>query len=249
VSVELFDVQAGFGGARPGEQPVPPEALAEAMDRLRIGRALVRTAPEDLDRDVGRSNVRLFAAAEADPRLVPCPVVLPAAAEDVPPEPEQVDAFLARGARAVCIRPEPDGWSLAEWASGQLTDALTDCRVPVVCLEKFVALEAAARLAESRPELPLIVAGVGYRAQRTLVALLESFPSVHLSIGSNYAVHGGIEQLVRRAGPERLLFGTGFPEAEPAMALAQLLYADVGDEAKALIGAGNLDRLVRGVTR
>ena len=45
-------------------------------------------------------------------------------------------------------------------------------------------------------------------------------------------------------GADRLLFGTGFPDAEGMMAITQLMYADLADEQKRLIGAGNLERLI-----
>lgn len=249
MTVPLFDVQAGFGGATAGTQVVPLEDLTTEMDRLEIGRALVRIAPDNLDGDVIRSNEMLMAATETGRRLVPCPVVLPSGPGDVPPEAEQVANLLARGAGAVCIRPEKDCWTLSEWASGTLFLALQERRVPVMCLHKHVRPEPVASLAAAYSELPLIIAEIGYRQMRTIIPLLESFPNVHLSIGSNLTVHGGLERLVRAVGAERLLFGTGFPEVEAMMAVTMLMYADLGDEERELIGAGNLTRLIGGVRR
>jgi predicted TIM-barrel fold metal-dependent hydrolase len=80
-------------------------------------------------------------------------------------------------------------------------------------------------------------------------ALLESFPNVLLSMGSNYTVHGGIEDIVKRFGAGRLLFGTGSPKAEPAMAVLQLVYADIPDADRQAIGSENLDRLIGGIHR
>lgn len=247
MTVPLFDVQAGFGGAQAGEQPVELSELTAMLDRLAIDRALVCTVPEDMDRDVPRSNEQLFAAAESDPRLVPCPTVVPAAGGDFPREPEQVDELIARGARAACVRPVMDHWSLSPWASSALFEALEARRMPVLCLVPQVGIEDTARLAERYGRLPLVVAGVAYRDHRTLAALLEAFGNVHLSIGSNYTLHGGIEQFVAHVGPERLLFGTGFPAVEPMMAVTQLMYADLSEEHKAMIGAHNLQWLIEGV--
>ena len=249
MTVRLFDSQVGFGGATPGTQTVPLKDLADEMARLTIDRALVRIAPAELDGDVARSNEMLFAAAKAGDRLVPCPVVVPSAAGDFRCEPEQVDQLIARGAGAVVLRPALDCWHLAEWASGSLFRALQGRRLPTLCLEPMVSLEETARLAEAYPELPLIVGQVGYRELRGLVALMRRFDNVSLSIGSNFAVHRGIEGLVDRVGPERLLFGTGFPEVEPMMAVTQLMYAEIGDGERRMIGAENLQRLIGEVRR
>ncbi len=242
--VKLFDVQAGFGGARPGTQVVPVEALTDQMDRLHIAGALVRLLPDDLDGDVVRSNAMVFDALAADTRLVPCPVVLPAALGDVPDEAEQVDAAVAAGARAVCIRPGRDCWTLEPWCAATLLDALQQRRLPVVCDQAHVAADAVARLAGTWGDLPLIVTGAGYRQMRTLVPLMQTHPNIFLSIGSNLTVHRGLESLAARVGADRLLFGTGFPAAEAMMAVTQLMYAELDDAARQRIGAGNLERLM-----
>lgn len=244
MTIALFDAQTGFLGAEPGHQVVPAADLAECLDRLDIARALVRIAPDALANDLGEANRRLLAATAGDDRLVPCPVVAPAHAGDLPPEARQAAELIDAGARAVAIRPSQDNWSTAPWACSELLAALEDRRIPVLCLGRHVPLETVAQLAERHATLPLIVAGTDYRLLRTLVPLMTAFANVHMSTGSNFAIQGGIEHLVDRVGPERFVFGTGFPQAEPAMAVAQLLYADLADDHKAMIGSANLDRLL-----
>jgi hypothetical protein len=249
MTLRLFDVQCGFGGAKPGHQPVTADELLTAMDRLQVDRALVRLTPDDLDGDAPASNELLFAAAKDDARLVPCPVALPADCGDVPEEDRQVASLVARGAGAVCVRPALDCWSLSPWASGRLFAALAERRLPVLCMQKQVSLDDVARLAAAHPQLPLIVAEGQYRQLRVLLPLLEAFANVHLSIGSNFCVHDGVERLVEKVGPERLLFGTGLPEVEPMMAVTLLAYSGLGGREKRLIGAENLERLNAGVRR
>ena len=246
--VPLFDAYAGFGGTKPGVQaPVRPSEWSGEMERLSIGRALVRVAPDDLDTDFASSNETLLKACEDFQPFVPCPVVVPAAACDTIPEDEQVAAALARGAGAACLRPKRDCWILSEWACGELFEALVARRMPVLCREGQVPLQQVAELAGRYPELPIILAEVGYRSLRVLLPLLETFGNVHLSLGGGFSLHQGIEQLVDKAGAERLLFGTGFPESEPMAAVAQLMYAAISDQQRAMIGSGNLERLLGGI--
>ena len=47
-----------------------------------------------------------------------------------------------------------------------------------------------------------------------------------------------------RYGPKRLLFGSAFPNTGPGGAMLTLAHADISDEEKQLIAAGNLDRLL-----
>jgi uncharacterized protein len=250
VTIELFDVQAGFGGAKPGGTAcISAGELLEEMQRLDIGRALVHTAPEDMDIDAVRSNEQLTAACCQHGEFVSCPVVVPATGGDFPSETEQVDRAIETGAGAAIVRPERDRWLLADWCSGALFRALAARRLPVLCLERIVGMESLAELASRHAELPLILAEVGYLSQRAVVALLKSFRNVYLSMDSAFTVHCGVEQIVAAVGAERLLFGTGFPGVEPMTAVTQLMYADISDEQKAMIGAGNLERLVGEVRR
>ena len=250
MSIPLFDVQTGFGGVKCGTRaPVGRAALLEEMGRLDIARSLVRIVPGDLDLDVTASNRELLESCALHPGLIPCPAVVPNTAADLPTEEEQLAQALEGGAGAVVLRPSRDGWLLAEWACSELMRALASARVPTIVSEKSTPLRELAEFADRYPEIPFIVIEANYRSQRTYLSFLKAFPNTHISMGSNYIVHVGIEQVVHQVGPERLLFGTGFPEAEAMSAITHLMYADLADDDKALIGAGNFDRLMEGIRR
>ena len=248
--LQLFDAYSGFGGNKPAQRrPVGADEWLAEMSRLSIGRALVRTAPEELDSDYAASNDALFGACENRAALVPCPILIPNTADDAIPEDRQVEAVLAGGAGAACLRPKRDHWTLSEWVCGPLFAALERRKLPAFCREGEFSLAQVAELAGRYPRLPLILAGVGYRSQRVLLPLLETFGNVHVSIGGAFSIHRGLEQLVWKVGPERVLFGSGFPASEPMAAVAQLMYSEVSESQRELIGAGNLSRLVGEVQR
>ena len=248
--ISLFDVQAAFGGAKPGElDQVSADTLVAEMARLGIKRTLVRIGPNDLDCDAVHSNEMLFENCRQHKELVPCPVVIPSTAGDLPVETKQIDTLLKAGAGGVHVRPKLDNWILEEWVCGKLFEVLAARRVPVMCFEGLVSLASMGDLAGRYPELPIIAVLTNFRSQRTVMALLEGFGNVCVSIGPRYAVHCGIEATVRRFGAERLLFGTGFPEAEPAAAVTHLMYTDISAKEKTLIGCGNIERLIGGIER
>ncbi len=248
--IELFDVQAGFGGGRRGRPWVPTcEELLGHMDRLSMARALVRTDFEEMDRDPMFSNRLLYEACAQHEFLVPCPTVLPTGHGDVPSEREQVDDLIAHGSGAATLRPGQDGWSTAEWCAGTLLSLLEERRIPVLCRNSALDFEGIADLAGRYPALPIVMFRLGYRSQRTLVSLMKAFSNVYLAIGSPYSVHLGIESMAGHVGAERLLFGTGFPYAEPMASITMLTYSDLSDSDKQLVGSGNLDRLIGGIRR
>ncbi len=55
---------------------------------------------------------------------------------------------------------------------------------------------------------------------------------------------GGIEALVADYGPQRILFGSGFPESYMGGMMLALRHAQIPDAAKQAIAAGNLERLL-----
>lgn len=245
---DLFDVQCGFGGLRPESRSVlSVSGLLAELNRVRIGRALVRYAPDALDVDLVHSNGMLYQAARDHRRLVPCPVVVPDTGGDVGLPEGQVEEAVAHGARAVVIRPGDDHWSLEPWACDPLFNALQERRLPVLCRTDAVSLESLAGLAGRYPAIPFIALRPGYRSHRILKPLLRAFRNVYVSIGPDFTAHRGIESYAADPGADRLLFGSGLPETEPMAAICQLMYADIAEEQKALIGGGNLDRIVNGV--
>jgi len=250
MKTRLFDIQTGFGGVAKGKiGEVTLEELLGEMRRLDIEKALVRTLPDEQIMDVPSANELLLRDCEKRADLVPCPILMPNGGGDLASEEEQIGAFVRRGAGAVALRPKEDYWSLSDWASGPLFRELEKRQLPALCHLEKIDLEALAEIAGRYPRLPLLLAAIGYRAHRTLIPLMKRFPNLYASIGNPYTVHDGIECLVEEVGPERLLFGSGYPGAEPMGAIGQLVYADVSDDAKGLIGHGNAERLLKGIVR
>ena len=248
--MELFDVQCGFGGARHGQSHITTvgECL-EMAERLKIAGALVRTEPDDLNVDIEMSNRLLFRDCGTSSKLVPCPVVVPDTAGDLPSAREQVAAHVRAGAGAALIRPAVDRWEPVPWVMDGLFEALMVLRLPLYCLWRYVNLVQVAQMAERWPELPIILAEIPYGCQRTLFPLLARNRNIHVSLGASLANHLGLESLVQRVGAGRLLFGTGFPKFEPMMAVTQFVYAGLSEADRAAIGAGNWRKLQAEVKR
>jgi predicted TIM-barrel fold metal-dependent hydrolase len=248
--IELFDAQTGFGGGRRGDTWIPTaEEWCGHMRRLSIARALVRTEFEEMDTDPVYSNRLLFEACARHDGLLPCPVVLPCGHGDVPPEREQIDEALARGSGAVVMRPEVDGWSTAAWCAGLLFRMLEERRLPAFCRSASLGFDAVADLAARHPQLPIVLFHFGYRTQRMLFALLKAFANISITIASPYSVHQGLEMLVDQVGAGRLLFGSGFPDAEPTASITMLAYSGLSEADRRLVGSENLDRLIGGIRR
>jgi predicted TIM-barrel fold metal-dependent hydrolase len=61
---------------------------------------------------------------------------------------------------------------------------------------------------------------------------------------SNYETMGDIEWAVEKFGPDRILFGTGFPLFDPLANVNKLRLADIDDSTREAIGAENARRML-----
>ncbi|MGZ0147705.1 amidohydrolase family protein [Kribbella sp. WER1] len=218
------------------------EALLARMDRVGIRAAIVsHTAARWHDPHAG--NHRLLTELQAmHNRLLPCWVGLPSRTGEVPEAGEFVAEAREAGVAAVRVYPEDHGYDLAGPDVAQLMAAVAAAGMPLLVdlfQTSWAQLEA---LAGEHPELAIVVGGIGYRVLRRAAGVLERRPNV--SIGTaNFSNHLGLEWLTEQFGPERLVFGTGMPERDPAEAVTRLLWSELPDDAVTAIGAGNLDRL------
>lgn len=243
--IRFFDCNARLGRSR---RPRPTEfttkqGLLGEMDRCGIERALVYHA-ESLQLSPSLGNTRLIAETESESRLWPCWMALPPDTGEMPAP--DVEEMLVAGVRAVRLAPAAHRFLLNEPASGRLLAALASRRVPVLLSLEDSSWAEVHGVLSRHPELPLIVLDVGYRCDRNLYPLLNSHKTLKIETAT-YAVHRGIEQVCERFGPGRLVFGTGMPERDPGGAMAAITYAEVGDTAKQMIAAGNLEALLEGV--
>lgn len=246
----FFDVQSACGD----KDPANPEVLdltelLKEYERLGIGGALVHMQPDGREVDFELSNTRLFNVCRPHSEVLPCPIVVPNSGLDLADEEGQVNSAIFESSGAVCIRPGRDSWSLDPWCCDRLFKVLEERRMPVYCPAATVSFTVLAELAGRYPRLPLIHAETGYRSQRLLLPLLQAYPSIYLSIGNNYCVHRGVEQLVKEIGAERLLFGTGFPVSETMAAITMLMYALISDSEKEAVAGANFTRLLEDIRK
>lgn len=219
------------------------KGLQAALDRYGISRALV-TSFAARQADITYGNELTFDAASRESRLVPCPVVVPDATLEPDHVCRQVRRLVARGARAVCMYPQLHAFKLDTRIVGDLFSVLEQHRLPVSLPDADPM--AAADIAVSFPELPVILHAPAYR-NRNLLALLRATPNLVVSLAPNFAPCRGLEMILKHCGPHRLVFASSYPVAEPGAPLGYLLYSGLDDDAVQRIAARTMETMVRNV--
>ncbi len=245
-ALSFFDCNCLVGRrmTRDEKEPYTPAQLEADMDYFGIAEALVAsTLSKEYDPKIG--NERLIELVRGKPRLRACFAFMPGGTREQGPAPgPALDAMLKAGAQAVRLYPKLQGFQLDEWCAGDLFEALEERGVPA-----FVDLEQTdwreiAGVCERRPSLPIVVLSTGYRVNRVVYPLFEKYQNLHLDT-STYCPHRGVEDVCRRFGAERLLFGTKWPFHTPGPAITQVAYAEISDWDKRKIAGDNLRRLLK----
>ncbi|OPZ90670.1 MAG: Amidohydrolase [candidate division TA06 bacterium ADurb.Bin417] len=169
-------------------------------------------------------------------------MLLPFATGEFKPE-ELAGAVRAKRIRAVRLFPVEHRYTLADWNCASLFDFLAEYRLPTFLELNQADWNEAARILGRYPGLPLVIAATGYRHGRILYPLLEKFSNLYLET-SAYVTYEGIEDICRRFGSGRLLFGSRAPFMDLGGALARIIYAGIPAADRQAIAAGNLKRLL-----
>lgn len=156
---------------------------------------------------------------------------------------------ISRGARVARVYPKSHHFSLRDWCSGALLQALADSRMPLMIRHTQVSWEDIRSLCEAYPNLTVIVEAVEQKIlyhNRQYYPLLVRFTNLRLEL-HNFVAYQAIEDVVRQFGARHLIFGSYMPICDPNATMMQVTEARISDEDKALIARGNLAELVEGV--
>jgi predicted TIM-barrel fold metal-dependent hydrolase len=248
--MEFFDCNCWFGvpKAPPLAPAETPAQVLQEMDFCGIQRALVRSAAIFEETPVVGNPLTVEGAATSD-RLVPAWGILPPQTGEL----GGVDDFLAAmkraGVRALWAYPHVHRYLLGRTTMGGLLEELCARGIPLFLHRRqdpgqHAAYELAERLLADFPKLHLIIVAHGsWGEDRLFRPLMERYPGFAVDT-SRYELDGGIEGICNSYGPQRLLFGTNFPETPMGGPMLQLMHAGISDEDRALIAAGNLARLL-----
>jgi hypothetical protein len=255
---EFWDCNT-FIGQRVGRRLAPayevtPGRLVDEMDRLGIAAAMsYHVLSHEHAPVVG--NGRLLSELQGNPRLLPVWVVMPEHTDELPPPRTLVHEMLDAGVHMARMFPATNlsghRFSLADWSVGGLLTELAAHRIPLVLDFKLFRRDeppwdSIVDICERHPALPVVLVDVQGRNNRNLYPLLAKLPNLYIeTAGLN--VHHGIEDVCRRFGAERLLFGSGYPIRSMGGALLQTRSADIDESEREMIASGNLRRLLGAV--
>jgi predicted TIM-barrel fold metal-dependent hydrolase len=211
------------------------------MEYIGISEALTfHTMAKEYAPSVG--NEMLLQEIQGKP-LHPCWVVMPHHTGEMPAPDELLAQMKAKGVRALKVFPAHQQFTLADWCAGDLLSMIEANGIPLFVDMDQTNWAQVAEIMGNHPKLNLILLKTSYRSDRMMYPLFEKYEGLRIE-AATYQVTMGIEEVCRRFGARRLLFGTGLPVTEAGPSISQIAYAQITDEEKQMIAGANLRKLL-----
>lgn len=238
-SVPVFDANVALG--RRHDRRVTSESAAQAlaeMARIGIGRAVVYPA-HGVAFDARDGNDYLVEMLSGTTGLVPQFVANPTA--------DDLDRFAAEagehGVKSVRMLPDGGGYPFRDWTVGEWLEWLASEGMPLwLPASAFDPSEVHDTL-RGHSQVNVVLSDVHYVHVPWVMSMVRSLPNVHIEV-SRFVIPDGITKLIDTVGPERVLFGSRFPDSPIAAQLYSLERSGMDHATLKAVCAGNLERLL-----
>lgn len=221
--------------------------LISEMDRCGVGKALVYS-PHAANYDSREGNELLFDSISGETRLVPQMVANPTW-DDLKSFSRKVEDI---GVRSIRLFPILHNYPIKDWVLEDWMGWLSDEQIPVwipVYTEVAWVKDGVVDprdiydIGAKFPNVTIVLSEVRYDDMPWASMLLRRLPNLCIEI-SRTVQTGGITELINVIGPERILFGSRFPDSEIPLQLYSLHHSNLSDSVLRAICAGNLERLM-----
>jgi predicted TIM-barrel fold metal-dependent hydrolase len=237
----VIDISVLLGGS-PRLQPDPSygtEAVVEALLAHDVSTALVaHWSGANATAEIGNNSVLEVAGTSMGLELRPVGTLNPRQYLDWPAE---LDRVVGAGAVAMRFFPDVQDWPVASEAFHAILEGLRG-RCPILVPVTRFGAASVIGAATERLEMPVVLLGAHYTQLADCLAAARRWPHLYLET-SRLGQFRGVETVVRELGEDRLLFGSGAPLRPIQASLNAVLTADITDDARRAILAGNAARI------
>lgn len=256
--MKLFDSNASFGIDMVNHECVNHEnfivlekvdiaktagELVEEMDRVGIEKAVVWHRAQ-YEQDPTEGNRKLTEGIRGfEDRLIPSWVILPDITDSQYAPEIFFDEMKKNGVKTLRAFPEQDRFILCDVTMGDQLRLLSELKIPLY-LSPMFGFEMVYKVLEEFPDLTVILSNIGWWPSARLIwPLLRRYPNFYFETGDFSQLHG-IEEVCRKFGSERMLFGTNFPTNAMAGSTYTLMKANISDADRENIAYRNMERLL-----
>ncbi|NQT67689.1 MAG: amidohydrolase family protein [Actinobacteria bacterium] len=218
--------------------------LVEELDFCGIDKCLVHHASMRFDSPIIGNNRVIEEIKEYRSRLLPTWAILPSQTGEQPEAKIFIKKMIKNDIKILWSFPNEHRYNLDENTFGDLLQLLTKRHIPLFVKDNLLSI---GKLLASFPKLIVIAVNQGpHNVDRYLFPLIEKYPNLYIET-SSYIGADAIENFCAKYGPNKLLFGTGFPNNCSGGSILQLIQANISHSYKEAIAHGNIERLLKEV--
>jgi len=245
-NLKFLDLNCMLGPTNTNREPSfqQVEELLGEMERVGISEALVYSSLSRYAHPAD-GNAWLMKQLRGRPNLYPCWVGLPPGNGELP-EPELlVEQMQAQGVLALRLLPVAHRYPVLEQTLRPLLKALAKAKIPLLIdvdrggwSEIGLDWREIFQIAGTHPDLNLVLVREGGTTARVLYPVWDQYPNIRLE--TSYLQEArAVEEIVRRFGDDKLLFGSGLPKFDAGGPLAATIGAAISDEQRANLAGHN----------
>ncbi|MBT9138974.1 MAG: hypothetical protein DDT31_01554 [Syntrophomonadaceae bacterium] len=250
--VKFFDANSWLGEPVPGslikiKVPETTAEILEVMNNYGIEKAVVADSLGFYNAAYG--NERLLKEIGKNERLYAAAILLPDGTEELGRLSDYLSFLISHKVVMVKLFPKVHNFVLSDYCSGSLLRLLEERRIPVTLWHTQTEWNEIDRLCKTYPQLPIIIEGVARKLfydTRIFYPLLAKHQNLFLE-SHNLTDYLGLDDIVRKFGAEKVIFGTFIPENDPEAALMPIVYGNFTLKEKQMIASGNLLSLIENI--
>jgi len=221
------------------------EGMLKPMDKMGVQQACI-SAIASIGPDYKLGNDLVAKAVKEHPeRFIGYAVVNPNYPWDM--EAELKRCFRELGMRAIKLHTELHGYPIDGPNYRPALEYANSNRL-VVLSHGWGSPETLERLSQEYPGANLIVAHGGAwngRSPNRILQIAKTRSNVFLDTAGSLVYLGGLEQLVKEVGAEKVLYGSDFPFQDSYAMMGGIIYAKISDEDKEKILGLNTANLLK----
>lgn len=245
--VRYFDAFTCIG-PRKYKHPAEPWKLSELiseMEHCSVSGALVSYTMSTFY-DAMYSNLELSNMLKPYSHLFAVWNVMPALTNEFPSVEELGRKMQEHNVRAVSIHPATNGWNWKATYQQDILRWLNEQQVlTIIQLSEIGDWQDLEELLLQFPKIPVLITSVYWSDQRNLLPMMENHSNLHCTFDCLQNMYG-IEYMHSKGLVKQMVFGTNAPIMSVGAHRTFIDYAEIPEDARALIAGGNLARLLKG---
>lgn len=239
MAFEIIDANTVFGPWPTVRSDMSVERLVKALESHGVSRALAISTFGPLHSH-GDGNAETLRVCKEHPMLMPVATIDPRGHFGPPGMPSKL---AEQGFRMFRFFPMLQEWRLDHITFCELLDELETIGLPIMMQARETGYPTALVKSLDGHKATFILEGITFENMAEAVSVMRKHRNV-LADTRELRVPAALRFLVDQIGADRVVFGSGCLRSSLASAIGYVMDAEIGDEPKAKILAGNMKRLL-----